>query len=97
MGAAVAVAELLPCLPITHHHPALGAGGALGRAAPALPAWAIGKLWPDLFLSAFDLCFVSCKALKRQIVTSIDLLFLLVWKYIISQQSRSYCFAAHPH
>lgn len=67
-------------LPITHHRPAPGAGRALGRAAPTLPAWAIGKLWPELFLSAFDPCFVACKALKRQMVTSTDLLFLLVWK-----------------
>lgn len=44
------------------------------------------KLWPELLLSAFHLVLVACKALKRQIVTSTDLLFLLVWKHGISQQ-----------
>lgn len=109
MGAAMVV-ELPPCpspvthhpslitrhlSPITHHHPRRWCSP--GLSSSMLPTGAIGKLWPELLLSAFNLCLVACKALKRQIVTSTDLLFLLVWKHGISQQPGSCCCAALPH
>lgn len=81
--------------PITHHHPRRWCSP--GLSSSMLPTGAIGKLWPELLLSAFNLCLVACKALKRQIVTSTDLLFLLVWKHGISQQPGSCCCAALPH
>lgn len=92
-GGAPALPARHPSSPITALRRAL----VWPRAEQPPCASHVSKLWPDLFLSAFDPCFAACKVLKRQIVTLTDLLFLLVWKHSISQQSRSYCFAAHPH